>query len=70
MIDIMGLQQAYEQRLITDIKWINGNSNPADAMTKGKPCEAVSQLIDTNKVELQTVGWVDHVDLGKDLGEN
>ena len=39
-------------------------------MTKGKPCEALSQLIDTNKVELQTVGWVDHVDLGKDLGEN
>ena len=41
MIDIMGLQQAYERRLITDIKWINGNSNPADAMTKGKPCEAL-----------------------------
>jgi len=70
MIDVMGLRQAYERRLITDIKWIDGNSNPADAMTKGKPCEALSRLIDTNKVELQTVGWVDRVDLGKDLGEN
>ncbi|XP_044714540.1 uncharacterized protein HRG_11894 [Hirsutella rhossiliensis] len=34
MIDIMALRQAYEQREITNIRWINGADNPADAMTK------------------------------------
>jgi hypothetical protein len=62
MIDVMCLRQAYERRLITEVKWIDGNTNPADAMTKGKPCAALSQLIDTNRVELRTVGWVERTD--------
>jgi len=62
MIDVMCLQQAYEQRLITEVKWIDGEANPADAMTKGKPCTALSQLIDTNRIELQAVGWVERTD--------
>ncbi|XP_044714408.1 uncharacterized protein HRG_12035 [Hirsutella rhossiliensis] len=37
MIDIMALRQAYEQREITNIRWINGADNPADAMTKLSP---------------------------------
>jgi hypothetical protein len=28
--------QSYERRMITEIKWIDGDSNPADAMTKEK----------------------------------
>src|SRR5450432_3640132 len=59
MIDVMGLRQAYERRLITDIKWVDGKSNPADAMTKSKPCEALQRLIDTNRIDLNTIGWVD-----------
>jgi hypothetical protein len=42
MIDVMCLQQAYEQRLIIEVKWINGEANPANAMTKGKPCLALT----------------------------
>ena len=36
MIDVMCLRQAYKQREISEIKWINGNTNPADAMTKSR----------------------------------
>ena len=53
MVDLMCLRQAYERREITEIKWINGGSNPADAMTKSKPCQALKQLVDTNKLDLQ-----------------
>jgi hypothetical protein len=59
MINVMCLWQAYERRLITDVKWIDGEANPADAMTKGKACLALQQLIDTNQVNLQAVGWVE-----------
>jgi len=62
MIDVMCLRQAYERRQVTEVKWIDGDTNPADAMTKGKPCTALSQLIDTNRVELQAVGWVERTD--------
>ena len=55
IIDVMGLRQAYERRLITDIKWISGDANPADAMIKGKPCTALQRLIDTNLVNLEIV---------------
>jgi hypothetical protein len=52
MIDLMCLRQSYERRMITKIKWISGIANPADSMTKSKPCQALRALIDTNKVDL------------------
>jgi Reverse transcriptase (RNA-dependent DNA polymerase) len=48
MIDIMSLRQSYERRQIAEIRWISGESNPADAMTKGKCGNALRTLIDTN----------------------
>ena len=66
MIDVMCLCQAYERRQITEVKWIDGETNPADAMTKGKPCTALSQLIDTNRVELQAVEWVEQTKIWTD----
>jgi hypothetical protein len=59
MVDVMCLRQAYERRQITEVKWIDGEANPADAMTKGKPCVALQRLIDTNQIDLQAVGWVE-----------
>ena len=41
MIDVICLQQAYERRQIIEVKWIDSEANPADAMTKGKPCIAL-----------------------------
>ena len=34
MIDIMALRQSYERRELTEVRWINGQDNPADIMTK------------------------------------
>jgi hypothetical protein len=36
IIDILYLQQLYKRREIADVKWITGDSNPTDALTKGK----------------------------------
>ena len=45
MIDIMGLRQSYERHEIEEIRWIDGTCNPADAMTKDRPCAALKQLV-------------------------
>ena len=59
MIDVMCLRQAYERREIAEVKWIKGESNPADAMTKSKPSNALKRLIDTNTLELDVEEWVE-----------
>ena len=59
MVDLMCLRQSYERREIAEIKWIDGGSNPADAMTKSKPCQALKDLIDTNTIKLQVTEWVE-----------
>jgi hypothetical protein len=59
MVDLMCLRQAYERREITEVKWISGKDNPADAMTKAKPCQALKTLIDTNKLDLKVTEWVE-----------
>ena len=59
MVDLMCLRQSYERREIAEIKWISGHSNPADAMTKSKPCPALKELIDTNRVKLEAHEWVE-----------
>ena len=41
IIDIMCLRQLYERREIAKVKWINGDSNSADAITKSKPSLAL-----------------------------
>jgi hypothetical protein len=61
MVDLMCLRQSYERREIAEVKWIDGNTNPADAMTKTKPCQALRDLIDTNTVNLQVTEWVERV---------
>jgi len=62
MIDVMCLRQAYERREITEVKWIDGETNPADSMTKSKPSGALKLLIDTNKVQLQEKEWVERTE--------
>ncbi|RFU31044.1 hypothetical protein B7463_g5287, partial [Scytalidium lignicola] len=64
MIDVMCLRQAYERRQIAEVRWIEGTTNPADSMTKGKPSSALKQLLDTNKVQLEVVEWVERDGVG------
>jgi hypothetical protein len=50
MINIMAMRQTYEHQEIYDVRWINGESNPANAMTKSDPNRALQQLITTNSL--------------------
>ena len=59
----MCLYQLYKCREITEVKWINGNSNPANLMIKGKVSTALKKLIDTNYLKLQTMEWVERKDI-------
>jgi len=59
MIDIMALRQSYERRKLFEIRWINGNDNPADAMTKGTPNKALETLVSTNQLRVGIEGWVE-----------
>lgn len=58
MIDIMALRQSYERREITEIRWINGEDNPADAFTKASPNRALERFIDSNELTVRVDGWV------------
>jgi hypothetical protein len=55
MINIMYLRQLYKRREIAKVKWINGDSNPVDTITKSKPLLALKWLINTNQIKLKTV---------------
>ena len=59
MVDLICLHQAYERREITKVKWISSNNNPADAITKAKPCQALKTLININKLDLKVNEWVE-----------
>lgn len=59
MIDVMALREAYERREISELRWIDGRDNPADAMTKATPNTALETLIDTNELRIRVEGYVD-----------
>jgi hypothetical protein len=59
MVDIMCLRQSYERREITEVVWIDRDSNPADAMTKSCPCQILKNLVDSNRIKLRATGWVE-----------
>ena len=59
MIDIMALRQSYEKREIAEIRWINGEDNPADAMTKATPNKALELFINTNTLVVRIKGFVE-----------
>ena len=41
IINIIYLHQLYKRCEIAKVKWINGNSNPIDVITKSKPLSAL-----------------------------
>jgi hypothetical protein len=55
MIDVICLYQLYECKEITEVKWIDSDSNPTDLITKSKASTALKKLIDTNYLELQAM---------------
>ncbi|KAI0994393.1 hypothetical protein K3495_g13789 [Podosphaera aphanis] len=63
MIDIMALRESYERREITEIRWVHGDDNPADAMTKSSPNSALKRFIDGNKLSIRVKGQVDRTSI-------
>ena len=58
MIDIMATRESYERHEIEEVRWILGNDNPADALTKANGSKALEQLIATNELAIHKQGWV------------
>ena len=58
MIDIMAIRQSYERRELSEIRWINGNSNPAAAMTKSNANLALQALLGNSELDVKVQGWV------------
>jgi hypothetical protein len=40
-------------------RWIPGDKNPADAMTKHKGNKALDKIIETNEIDIEAAGWVE-----------
>jgi hypothetical protein len=59
IVNLIYLYQAYKRREITEVKWINSKDNPVDAITKVKLCQALKTLINTNKLNLEVIEWVE-----------
>jgi hypothetical protein len=59
MIDIMALRQSYERREIAEIRWIHGDDNPADALTKEAPNKALERWVDNNQATIRIKGFVE-----------
>ena len=56
IIDVLYLQQLYKRREIVEVKWIAGDTNPANAIIKGKGVSgALKQLLNTNSIKLEAV---------------
>ena len=55
----MCLRQLYKYKEIAEIKWIKRNTNLANSITKLKVYNALKQLIDTNKVNISVIEWVE-----------
>lgn len=62
MIDVMTLCQSYKQQEVTKIKWVHRDNNLANSMTKSKPSIALRDLINTNKIILDMLEWVEHTE--------
>ena len=61
IIDLIYLRQLYKRYKIVEIKQISGDINPADAMIKSKPCYALKQFINTNKLYIEVSVWVEYL---------
>ena len=53
MIDIMAIRQSYERRELSEIQWITGDSNPADAITKPTANKSLKSLISANHLSIK-----------------
>jgi uncharacterized protein (UPF0305 family) len=69
MIDVMALRQSYERREIIEVKWIDESNNLVDSMIKTnfKSFSALKQVIDINRIRLDSTEWVKRVNQGENI---
>ncbi|TQN66824.1 hypothetical protein CSHISOI_08614 [Colletotrichum shisoi] len=53
----MALRQSYERRELTEVRWIDGKDNPADAMTKSNASAALERLVSANNLTIRMEAW-------------
>ncbi|KAI1653193.1 hypothetical protein F4813DRAFT_383489 [Daldinia decipiens] len=56
-----------EKRLMIDLMALRQSCNPADAMTKASPNEAMRTLVEDNQIDLRLEGWVKRGEIGSDI---
>lgn len=59
LIDLCVLRQSYEIHELTEIVWIQGSQNPADAIKQANPMDALCSLVKTNKVTVDAKTWIE-----------
>ena len=59
MVNFICLYQLYKHREIAKIKQIKRNTNLANFIIKSKVYNTLKQLIDTNKVNISVMEWVE-----------
>jgi hypothetical protein len=59
MVDLIYLHQLYKRYIIIEIKWIDGNLNPIDVITKVNAYNILRNLININTINLNTKEWVE-----------
>ena len=58
IINIIFLRKSYEKREISEIKWINGEDNLANALIKKIPNKLLKKLVSTNRLTIRIQGIV------------
>lgn len=58
MIDPIAHRQSYERRELLEIRWINEQDDPADAMKNSNCNKAFQIFINTNCLRIRIDGWV------------
>lgn len=58
IINLLNLKQSYKDRETEKIRWISGETNPADSITKKTPNQALTELINTNSTLVRIKGLV------------
>ena len=56
IINIITLRQSYKRRELMEIRWINGQDNPADAITKPNLNKALEKFITINCLQMRVEG--------------
>jgi len=59
MVNLIYLRQLYKRRIITEIKWINGDLNPIDIIMKANACNVLRNLVNINTINLNIKEWVE-----------